>query len=205
LLASMRRVSGWYTAVALSDLSRHVIFARPVSHVRRLVLVRHTQLSATLITPHTTPKTAHTRNNSTDRHSPPTATRLAAPPSLHHIRTLTSLTAMARACANGCGWTQFGTHATCCTRCKGDVGPHSHDCHTKNAKVPPLAPDSSGAARGQYALVAHAPQAAHTLCCARQHCRTRRGHLRPHMPTTFGPAAQTTTLTAHQQQEAKPT
>ena len=158
----MRRVSGWYTAVALSDLSRHVIVARPVSHVRRLVLVRHTQLSATLITQHTytTPKTAHTRNNSTDRHSPPTATRLAAPPSLCRIRTLTSLTAMARACANGCGWTRFGTHATCCTRCKGGTGPHSNDCHTKNAKVPP-APDSSGAARGQYTLVAHAPQAAH--------------------------------------------
>ena len=43
--------------------------------------------------------------------------------------------AMPRACANGCGWTEFGTHSTCCTRCKGASGPHTRDCHTKNAKV----------------------------------------------------------------------
>lgn len=50
------------------------------------------------------------------------------------LYTLPDLT-MPRACANGCGWTEFGTHSTCCTRCKGSSGPHTRDCHSKNSMV----------------------------------------------------------------------
>jgi hypothetical protein len=44
---------------------------------------------------------------------------------------------------NGCGWSaykhQTHQHSTCCTHCKGDKGPHSKDCATKNTKLSPAA------------------------------------------------------------------
>lgn len=41
-------------------------------------------------------------------------------------------------CSNGCGWTAFPGHSTCCRRCKGPDGPHAEDCIVKNERYPPL-------------------------------------------------------------------
>merc|ERR1712232_80288 len=34
-------------------------------------------------------------------------------------------------CTGGCGRPRFGSHTTCCTKCCGPDGPHSHDCADK--------------------------------------------------------------------------
>jgi len=65
-------------------------------------------------------------------------------------------------CRNGCGWTAFGKHPTCCTRCKGPGGPHALDCNQKNQRIasaPAVAQAARAAAQAPPA-VAHAAPAA---------------------------------------------
>lgn len=40
-------------------------------------------------------------------------------------------------CSSGCGFTAWGTHPTCCNRCKCPDGPHARDCPGKNRRVRP--------------------------------------------------------------------
>lgn len=65
--------------------------------------------------------------------------------------------AASASCRNGCGWTAFGGHATCCRICKGPAGPHAKDCSEKNQKV--QAPCDRGCGRPSFASF--------SSCCTR--------------------------------------
>eukprot|EP00928_Gymnodinium_smaydae_P033503 TRINITY_DN23988_c0_g1_i1.p1 TRINITY_DN23988_c0_g1~~TRINITY_DN23988_c0_g1_i1.p1 ORF type:complete len:643 (+),score=118.70 TRINITY_DN23988_c0_g1_i1:64-1929(+) len=66
-------------------------------------------------------------------------------------------------CANGCGWSRFGGHRTCCTGCRGPTGPHAHDCAVKNRRLLPAC--ASGCGR---------PAFRHFRTCCKQ-CESGRG------------------------------
>lgn len=60
-------------------------------------------------------------------------------------------------CRNGCGWTAFVGHQTCCSRCVGPGGPHSRDCSQKNMLLQPLCERGCG----------RAPFGSFHTCCTR--------------------------------------
>eukprot|EP00928_Gymnodinium_smaydae_P090686 TRINITY_DN74446_c0_g1_i1.p1 TRINITY_DN74446_c0_g1~~TRINITY_DN74446_c0_g1_i1.p1 ORF type:complete len:496 (-),score=77.54 TRINITY_DN74446_c0_g1_i1:248-1735(-) len=62
-----------------------------------------------------------------------------------------------RPCSNGCGWTAFGEHATCCRACSTPAGPHAKDCEVKNRRLRPAC--SSGCGRPAFA--------AFSTCCTK--------------------------------------
>eukprot|EP00929_Paragymnodinium_shiwhaense_P065351 TRINITY_DN32772_c0_g4_i1.p1 TRINITY_DN32772_c0_g4~~TRINITY_DN32772_c0_g4_i1.p1 ORF type:complete len:558 (+),score=84.45 TRINITY_DN32772_c0_g4_i1:80-1675(+) len=78
------------------------------------------------------------------------------------------------ACANGCGWTAFGGHATCCRQCSGKEGPHAVDCPTKNTRTAQLC--VRGCGRSAFASFdtcctrCSGPDGAHTRDCAGKVC-----------------------------------
>eukprot|EP00930_Biecheleria_cincta_P034822 TRINITY_DN2400_c0_g1_i2.p1 TRINITY_DN2400_c0_g1~~TRINITY_DN2400_c0_g1_i2.p1 ORF type:complete len:262 (+),score=38.42 TRINITY_DN2400_c0_g1_i2:118-903(+) len=49
-----------------------------------------------------------------------------------------------RSCREGCGWSAFKTHPTCCTVCRGPEGPHADDCGRKNQRLRPACAKGCG-------------------------------------------------------------
>lgn len=80
------------------------------------------------------------------------------------------------ACTNGCGWTAFPGHPTCCRSCKGSEGPHSKDCATKNKLLRPLCFCGCGRpAFGSFATCCtkcEGPDGPHTKDCAAKNLKT---------------------------------
>eukprot|EP00930_Biecheleria_cincta_P066531 TRINITY_DN5267_c0_g1_i1.p1 TRINITY_DN5267_c0_g1~~TRINITY_DN5267_c0_g1_i1.p1 ORF type:complete len:308 (-),score=58.05 TRINITY_DN5267_c0_g1_i1:655-1578(-) len=50
------------------------------------------------------------------------------------VRAVATVSAVVE-CQNGCGWTAFPGHATCCKSCSSTSGPHARDCLRKNQRI----------------------------------------------------------------------
>mmetsp|Transcript_81494 Transcript_81494/g.161787 ORF Transcript_81494/g.161787 Transcript_81494/m.161787 type:complete len:506 (+) Transcript_81494:50-1567(+) len=75
-------------------------------------------------------------------------------------------------CQNGCGWTAFPGHTTCCRLCKGPEGPHAKDCEIKNKLVQPRCSNGCGRLSfGSFATCCtkcHGPTGPHAKDCAQK-------------------------------------